>query len=61
VGWFLAIGLVLGGVILYASGLISLDSFMGLWQWAFVVVVKGALFAMIPGGLLLGAYIALRG
>jgi hypothetical protein len=53
--------LVLGGVILYASGIISLDNFMGLWEWAFAVVVKGALFAMIPGGFLLGIYIALRG
>lgn len=35
-------------------GVISLDTFTVLWQGAFVLAVKAAVFAMIPGGFILG-------
>ncbi len=35
-------------------GWMSLDTFTHLWQGAFVVAIKSAVFAMIPFGFLLG-------
>lgn len=35
-------------------GVISLETFTSLWQEAFVVAIKAAVFAMIPGGFLFG-------
>jgi len=42
-------------------GWISLDTFTSLWQQAFVIGVKSALFAMIPGGFLLAILLKLQG
>lgn len=42
-------------------GWLSLDTFMSLWQQAFVVGVKSALFAMIPFGFALGFIVWLSG
>ena len=46
---------------LTALGIISLDTFMGVWSNVFVFIVKGAIFAMIPCGFLLAIYLALTG
>ena len=40
---------------------LSLDTFTTLWQEAFVIAVKAAIFAMIPGGFLLAIYLRLTG
>lgn len=42
-------------------GWLSLDTFTSLWAGAFVIAVKSALFAMIPGGFLLAIYLKLQG
>jgi len=41
--------------------IISLDTFTDLWQSAFVVAVKAAVFAMIPCGFLVAIYVKLQG
>jgi hypothetical protein len=42
-------------------GWLSLDTFTNLWQQAFVMAIKSALFAMIPGGFLFAVYLMLMG
>jgi hypothetical protein len=58
--WRVGLGVVAVAVVLYFLGFISLDSFMSVWSTAFVAMVKGALFAVVPAGFLLGGYLFLR-
>ena len=56
----IAIVIVAVAVLLFAAGLTTLDSFMAIWTSAFVIIVKSALFAMLPVGLLFGTYVWLK-
>ena len=51
---YIAVTFTLVVAALTMLGLISLDTFTVLWQGAFVVAVKSAVFAMIPFGFLFG-------
>jgi hypothetical protein len=58
--WLFPIAVVFAGLLLFA-GVIHPEEFMAFFSVILVAAIKAAAFAAIPGGFLLGAYVALRG